>query len=555
MSEISRRVLCVDDDENLLTGLRRQLRGRYEATCALGPAAALEAIQKDGPFAIIVTDFNMPGMDGIELLRRVGELSPQTIRVMLTGRAELQIVVNALHDGQIFRFLNKPITREQLFKTLDDGLEQHRLIVSESLLKAELNRANSELRTLNENLERRVAERTETIRSLYQFVSDLNGLDSLAEVARRVVETTSQMLESERVSLMMPDASGEYLHIVAARGLDPEIQSAVRVPIGSPIAGIVFSDAREIIVNCVEGPTQDGRYPNEVFASSPLVCASLVASSRPVGVLNVTGRRTPYDSESLAHLRALAQAATIALMNQIRREERNEARDATILALAKLAEHRDPETGAHLERVQHYCRLLSETLSTMPRYASVIDRDFIDQIVRSSPLHDIGKVGIPDAVLLKPGKLSDAEFEIMKRHATIGGDTLKMLVAGGRGQTFLQMGMEIAYYHHEKYNGEGYPSGLAGEAIPLPARILALADVYDALTSKRVYKDAMPHEKAAAIIRGDSGTHFDPDVVEAFGRCEVEFQRLAAELADKGHKQPLTAPAPVAAAELVPEQV
>jgi putative two-component system response regulator len=233
-------------------------------------------------------------------------------------------------------------------------------------------------------------------------------------------------------------------------------------------------------------------------------------------------------------------------MNQIRREERNEARDATILALAKLAEHRDPETGAHLERVQHYCRLLSRSLAETSRYAALIDNEFVDHIVRSSPLHDIGKVGIPDSVLLKAGRLTVDEFEVMKRHAAIGGDTLRPLVVKGRGQTFLQMGMDIAYCHHEKFDGTGYPRGLAGEAIPLAARILSLADVYDALTSKRVYKEAMSHDEAAFIIRRESAAHFDPDVVNAFNRCESEFRRLAEEMRDQA-----PAPAPQASAPAI----
>jgi putative two-component system response regulator len=223
---------------------------------------------------------------------------------------------------------------------------------------------------------------------------------------------------------------------------------------------------------------------------------------------------------------------------QIRRQERDDARDATILALAKLAEHRDPETGAHLERVQCYCRLVSESMALRPRYAAVITREFIEAIVRSCPLHDVGKVGIPDRILLKPGKLDPGEFEIMKTHARIGGDTIRALVEQGRRQSFLQMGMEIAYNHHERYDGTGYPQGLAGQAIPLPARILALADVYDALTSRRVYKPPMTHSQASAIILAGRGQHFDPDVVAAFVEQAAEFERLARALAEPAPPMP-----------------
>jgi putative two-component system response regulator len=200
--------------------------------------------------------------------------------------------------------------------------------------------------------------------------------------------------------------------------------------------------------------------------------------------------------------------------------------------LAKLAEHRDPETGAHLERVQEYCRLLAEYLATKPTYRHQIDRRFIDALVRSSPLHDIGKVGIPDRILLKPDRLTPDEYEIMKTHARIGGDILQSLIDQHQGQTFLEMGRDIAYYHHEKFDGSGYPFGMSGRDIPLPARILAVADVYDALTSKRVYKSAMDHNSAKTLVDEGIGRHFDPEIIEAFHAQESAFCETCVRLAD-----------------------
>jgi len=214
------------------------------------------------------------------------------------------------------------------------------------------------------------------------------------------------------------------------------------------------------------------------------------------------------------------------------------------LALARLAEYRDPETGAHLERVQIYCRMLCEMLARTERYNSLIDADYISAIVQSSPLHDIGKVGIPDRILLKPGRLTPEEFEVMKTHTTVGGNTIRGLVQQQHGQRFLNMGMEIAYCHHEKFDGSGYPAGLVGGSIPLPARILAVADVYDALTSRRVYKPPMIHEESAAIIRDGSGKHFDPDVVEAFFNRQADFDRIANELRDNFPNEAESLPAP-----------
>ena len=541
MTEISQRILFVDDDANLLEGLNRRLRKQFEIATARSGEAGLEILNNKGPFAVVVSDYGMPGMSGIEFLKKVGEYSPFTVSAMLTGQADLQVAVRALHNGRIFRFLSKPCSAEVLAKTIHDCLEQYRLVMMERILTDELNCANERLRVLNEELEDRVAKRTATIRRLHQFVSDLNGLDSLEAVAQVVVATTADMLQSRRVSLMLPDPEGEHLSIVAAVGVAARLQQRVRVPIGRAIAGVVFAESETIVVNDpnILASRQD-RYDSDFFVSAPLVSSSLATPTGPVGVLNATERigGRGYEEEALADLKAICEAAAIAIQNQIRLQQRNEARDATIFALAKLAENRDAETGAHLERVQAYCRLLGETMAQTPRYGSVIDRGFIENIVRSSPLHDIGKVGIPDHILLKPGRLTADEFKIMKRHSTIGGDTIRALVEKGRRQMFLQMGMEIAYHHHERFDGSGYPQGLAGEAIPLSARILALADVYDALTSRRVYKQAVAHEKAASIIRGDSGSHFDPDVVEAFFRREKEFERIAEERMDREDASP-----------------
>jgi len=209
-----------------------------------------------------------------------------------------------------------------------------------------------------------------------------------------------------------------------------------------------------------------------------------------------------------------------------------ETRDLALFALAKLAESRDPETGAHLERVRAYSRLLADHLSQNDKYRDVVDGAFVRLIYLTSPLHDIGKVGIPDTVLLKPGRLSDREFEIMKNHTTMGAQTLGAALRMYPGAKFLEMARDIAASHHERWDGSGYPEKLVGENIPLVGRIVALADVYDALTSKRVYKGAFSHEVARSIIINDSGTHFDPDIVDAFAANEEAFVELQNQLAD-----------------------
>jgi putative two-component system response regulator len=206
---------------------------------------------------------------------------------------------------------------------------------------------------------------------------------------------------------------------------------------------------------------------------------------------------------------------------------------ATIFALAKLAEARDDDTGQHIERVQTFSRVLAEQMRAMRLHASVLTPTFIDNLFRTASLHDIGKVGVPDAVLLKPGKLTPEEFAEMKKHSVLGAHTLGAVLKKFPDNQFLRMGVEVARSHHEKWDGRGYPDGLKGAAIPLAARIVALADVYDALTSNRCYRAGLSHEETSGIIRDGSGAHFDPEAVATFQAHESQFRRARHELMDQ----------------------
>lgn len=207
--------------------------------------------------------------------------------------------------------------------------------------------------------------------------------------------------------------------------------------------------------------------------------------------------------------------------------------DATIFALASLAETRDSDTCNHIRRTQRYIKSLAWKLSTHPRFSDFLTPQTIGLLFKSAPLHDIGKVGIPDRILLKPGKLTDEEFEIMKTHTTLGRDAIAHAEQElGEDVAFLTLAKEIVYSHQEKWDGSGYPQGLKGDEIPIAARLMAVADVYDALISRRVYKEPLSHERAVEIITQTSGRHFDPDVVEAFLAVQDNFHATAISYAD-----------------------
>lgn len=252
-------------------------------------------------------------------------------------------------------------------------------------------------------------------------------------------------------------------------------------------------------------------------------------------------------SQRLAESEALGLKKTESLVRM---------RDAIIFGLADLTESRDPETGHHLERISIYTPLLARALRRLPEFRETITPEFAELIGVSSVLHDIGKVGIEDAILLKPGRLTPEEFKQMQRHAAVGGECLVKIEQRLGSANFLRTAREIAYGHHERWDGSGYPNGLAGEDIPLAARIVALCDVYEALSTRRVYKEAWPHERCVEYIRDQAGKHFDPRIVEVFLRLEKQFRLIARQYDDDLVPQPgaaAAAPTSPSQAEAAPQ--
>ncbi len=246
--------------------------------------------------------------------------------------------------------------------------------------------------------------------------------------------------------------------------------------------------------------------------SPPIVLARVATQ------LNLVRARNLLQDQN-KHLETLVQDRTRKLAKM---------QDAIIMAMASLAETRDNETGNHIRRTQNYVAALARQLRDHPRFSHELSEENIELLYKSAPLHDIGKVGIPDNILLKPGKLDSDEFEIMKQHTTYGRETILTVERYlGESNEFLRFAREITYSHQEKWDGSGYPENLSGDAIPISARLMAVADVYDALISKRVYKPAFSHEEAIDIMRKGRGSHFDPDILDVFLRITEEFRDIA----------------------------
>ena len=289
-----------------------------------------------------------------------------------------------------------------------------------------------------------------------------------------------------------------------------------------------LSDAPDIPIIFITGKIQ----PEE--EAHGLAIGAVDYITKPISAPVVLARIATH-LKLIQATRAL-QAHNDQLEDLVRRrtEELARVQDATIAAMASLAETRDDETGNHIFRTQRYVKALAHSLKNHPRFAYELTDESIELLFKSAPLHDIGKVSVPDHILKKAGPLTDEEFEAVKLHTTKGGDTIRSVESRlGESSDFLRFAREIAYSHQEYWDGTGYPDGLAGDEIPISARLMAVADVYDALISRRRYKAPFSHETAVSMMEQGRGTHFDPDVLDAFLHIKEQFRAIAAEFADE----------------------
>jgi len=325
-----------------------------------------------------------------------------------------------------------------------------------------------------------------------------NGLYALSTLEKRDCDLVL-------LDICMPDMDG--YQVLEYMKNDPNLRQI-------PVIMISALDEMDSVVRCITSGADD--YMAKPF-NHTLLRARIEAC---LWKKQMRDKESQYQNQ--------IQDFNIELQNRVSKQvyEITAAQRSTIFAMAKLAESRDPETGEHLLRIREYVKTICNQLSLHPKYSTIIDDNYIENTCAASPLHDIGKVGIPDSILLKPGKLTVEEFSDMKTHTSIGAETLREVNRLHSGNDFVRIGIEIAESHHEKWDGTGYPYGLSGENIPLVGRILALPDVYDALTSSRCYKEAFSHDRSFEIIKDGRGKHFAPDVVDAFVYAEKDFVRI-----------------------------
>jgi response regulator RpfG family c-di-GMP phosphodiesterase len=512
------KTLLVDDDEELTFILRAHLRtSGFEVATAANGRDALALARSFDP-DVILMDVTMPVMDGIEATRRLKQ-DPATEHIpviLLTARSRTEDLVVGLEAGAQ-EYVVKPFEIAELIARV-------RTMMRLASTRRELDQANDQLAN-------QVATKARQLELLYNYARALNEATDMRAVYELVVSTVQQLTGSRRISLMLKESDAEHLRCVGAIGIDPDIVGNIRVKAMDGIAGQVFTSGKTFVARAY-GDAADGeirkRYATDAFLSTPLISTSLATQDETLGVLNVTDRDDgqPFSQDEIDCIRSIADSAAIAIRNLQQRQHLRESVKVLLLTVGRLSEYRDEETADHLERVANYVRILAEELGKAPTYAKSITPEFVEDISLVAPLHDIGKVGIPDEILTKPGALTDEEFEIMKTHTDIGRQCLEFALASTGQAPMLRTCVDIAYCHHEKYDGSGYPRGIAGDDIPLSARIITLVDAYDAITSRRRYAEARSHEQAAKIVQAEAGRHFDPDVAAAFIRCADQFDAV-----------------------------
>ncbi len=517
------RVLVVDDDQNLTFILRAHLANSgYDVTVINNGQEALDYALENRP-DVITLDIAMPGLDGLKVTRalRADQRTKHIPIILLTSKGSRDDILVGLDAG----------AQDYVVKPFDLGELTARI---RSMLS--LSRAKQEIEVLNQKLSSEVASKTQRLERLYRFVRRLNQATSEGEIFDLVMEAVRESTGCRRVSIMTYDEHLRKLICRRAVGIDPKVAEDVVVDTDSGIAGQVFTTGTTVVARAVDrGSSSENRnYRADDFMSTPLVSTFMMSGERRLGVLNVTDKSdgSPFTTEETECLRSIADSAAIALHNEERRSSLTKSIRALLLTVGRLSEYRDEETGLHLERVAEYAKILSQRLCGKPAYRGVVDDSFVENLFQAAPLHDVGKVGISDEILNKPGKLTDEEFQIMKTHTTIGEHTLASALEETGPNALLQMCVDIAYCHHERYDGKGYPRGIAGDDIPLAARIISIVDAYDAITSARCYKQGLSHDKAVEIIRKDSGSHFDPHLVEAFLEVTDKFDEIRRSKAD-----------------------
>jgi PAS domain S-box-containing protein len=475
------RVLIVEDEYYLGKMLEKALLHEdIKAQAVTTVDAAIQKITKIN-FDLIVSDIYMPGRNGLDLFEYIKQKKIEIPFIFMTGNPDLKIAVDFLTSGG-YDYIVKPFMIADFIQKIKPIIHHHRTKKQEKNLvddlRSMLSKRLSELKIYQDVFDS--TDDGEIITDVDGFIVKVNrGFEKLTGLANgNLIQNHIDFLNES----ILPEFNFDKILQKLQQDNTWHGELTGRSPHnGTWTVSISFSPIRN----------EEG----QVFAFA--------------GIFKNVSEQREVEQKLITSLRQM-----------------NLAQEAIIFGMARLAEHRDSDTGFHLERIRSYCKRLAEALQEREMYKDVLDADFVQMLYHTAPLHDIGKVGIPDYILLKSDTLTESEFEIMKSHALIGYNTLNSIFKQYGEMQFLKMGIEITYCHHEHWDGTGYPRGLKGDDIPLSAQILSIADVYDALTTERTYKKAFRHASAIESMKKERGKHFSPVIFDVFMEISEEIDKI-----------------------------
>ncbi|MBP7582814.1 MAG: response regulator [Spirochaetes bacterium] len=521
------KILVVDDEPGVRQVLINYLTGvGYEVDSAQDGGVAIEKLGKDS-FDLVITDLKMPNMDGRALLQIMADRFPDTPKLVLTGYSTDEDIIHALKTGAS-DFITKPIMDFAiLHHSVQKAISVKKLNDERNTFVEQLTQINSVISMLNRGME--LDEIFKNLNITLRRIIPFNRLamavidDSTGKVVTKLVESDRPLLIKPGDTQSLEESSlqgvAEKKEVLLIRDLEEYLYEHT-VSKGAKLLleeGMRSSMALPLIINNVtRGFLIFASVVPNFFREDHISFLRSVS-----GQISFSIQRAELLAELEVHSKKLEQLVKVRTFEVLKTQK------TTIFALSKLAETRDSDTGEHLERMRKYCVLIAQILK-YSGHEDEISNQYLRDLYDSSILHDIGKVGIPDNILMKPGPLTAEEFEIIKRHSVIGHNALKSASEELGQDSFLHMAMDVTLYHHERWDGLGYPVGLKGADIPLAARIVAIGDVYDALTTVRPYKGAYSHEEALKIMQ-DESSRYDPALFKIFLDNEAEFNRIRKE--------------------------
>jgi len=457
---------------------------------------------KQGNFDLVMTDLKIPDMDGIKVLEEIKKVDPECVAIVMTGYPTFETVQAALRQGA-YDYIMKPFTIDEIS-----------FVIKRAMAYRELKQINKrlvhQLEDQNERLEEKAKDRTKELSLLYKIGRDISATLNLDQVLATIVDRITKNLELEICSILLLDKDTKELKIKCAKGLDSEVITNTRLKLGEVISGWIAEHKEGVLVEDIETDPRFNQRNNEKYYTHSFISVPLLSKGELIGVINVNNKKSKevFTKDDFRFIKGVASEATIAIENAQLFESLEDSYMRTVTALTSAIDCKDHYTHKHSEHVREYAMAVAKELG--------LSEVQMKDLEKACQLHDIGKIGIEDYILTKPGQLTAEEWGKMKLHPVKSAEILRPLA-------FLGEVIKLVEQHHERYDGKGYPAGLKEDAIALGARILAVADSFDAMFTDRPYRKALSKAEAVAELKKGSGTQFDPQVVEVFLRIADKF--------------------------------